>query len=81
MSIHPKYQELLLAPDVPRDPHRIDIPVDAQVTSRLEKMPEFVKAYEPDGMKPEDFITFGVCQRTLTQFDLAGWAKLENFKI
>jgi len=25
-------------------------------------------AYEPDGMKPEDFITYGVVQRTLSQF-------------
>ena len=44
-------------------------------------MPEFVRAYEPDGMKPEDFVSFGVTQRTLSQFSEAGWMLLESFKL
>jgi transaldolase len=43
-------------------------------------MPEFVRAYEPDGMQPEEFIGFGATQRTLAQFCDVGWRLLENFK-
>ena len=74
MSIHPKYQAMLLQPDIPRDPQRIDLPVAPDVIKRLETMPEFIRAYEPDGMKPEEFITFGVSQRTLSQFFVGGWS-------
>ena len=41
-------------------------------------MPEFVKAYEPDGMTQKDFISYGVAQRTICQFVEAGWKLLEN---
>jgi transaldolase len=75
MSIHPKYQALLLEPGVPRE-QRIDQPVDSGAIARLQTLPEFVRAYDPDGMRPEDFITYGVTQRTLTQFDHAGWSSL-----
>jgi len=44
-------------------------------------LPEFVRAYEPDGMSPEDFITYGVTQKTLAQFHEGGWKLLENFQI
>ena len=43
-------------------------------------MPEFVRAYEPDGMKPNDFVTYGVTQRTLCQFAEVGWKLMESFK-
>jgi transaldolase len=78
MSIHPRYQELLLAPGVPRE-ERIEQPVDRQAIERLECMPEFVRSYEPDGMAPEEFIAFGATQRTLSQFSEIGWAMLEAF--
>ncbi len=80
MSIHPKYQSLLLEPGVPREA-RIHHPVDPSAINRLLAMPEFVKAYEPDGMQPDDFITYGVTQKTLTNFYYAGWAELENYKL
>jgi len=76
MSIHPKYQTLLLEPGVPRET-RIDIPVDPKAIARLQTMPEFVRSYEPEGMKPEEFLGFGVVQRTLTQFGTTGWDQLE----
>jgi len=76
MSIHPRYQAMLLKPGVPRDPNRIDIPVTADVIERLASLPEFVKAYEPNGMSDRDFITYGVAQKTLSQFYAAGWAML-----
>lgn len=59
----------------------IQQPVAAEVIDRLKTIPEFVRAYEPDGMKPADFITFGLVQRTLTQFVEAGWLPLEGYEI
>ena len=56
------------------------MPVDPAVIERLMTMPEFVKAYEPDGMKPEEFITFGSTNRTLDQFVNDGWNPLASYK-
>ncbi len=47
---------------------------------RLRALPEFVRSYEPDGMKPDDFMAFGLTQRTLTQFVESGWKLLETFR-
>ncbi len=80
MSIHPKYQAMLLEPGVPRE-QRIHHPVDPTAINRLQAMPHFIKAYEPDGMKAEEFITLGVSQKTLSQFYHVGWAQLENYKL
>jgi len=80
MSIHPRNQAQLLQPGVPRE-ERIDRPVAPDVIDRLAKVPEFVRAYEPDGMKPEEFVSYGVTQRTLSQFSEAGWMMLESFKL
>lgn len=75
MSIHPKYQAKLLEPGIAQE-LRIDEDVPQDVIERLKAMPEFVKAYEPDGMKPSEFISFGVAQKTLSQFCVAGWNKI-----
>jgi transaldolase len=80
MSIAPNVQKLLLGPDVPRE-LRIEKPVSADVIKRLSSIPDFVKAYEPDGMKPEEFISYGLTQRTLAQFIEAGWALIESVKL
>lgn len=77
MSIHPKTQTMLFQPGVPRE-CRIDQPVPADVISRLETIPDFRRAYEPDGMTPEEFITFGATQRTLSQFAEIGWNVLAS---
>lgn len=60
---------------------RIDRPVDPAIIDRLMKMPEFVKAYEPDGMTQDEFITFGSCNRTLDQFVQCGWNVLKGVKL
>ena len=78
MSIHPTHQKLLLQPDLPRNPKAIDIPIAKEVITTLETIPEFVRAYDPDGMKPEEFLAFGVCQKTLSQFYHGGWALLDT---
>ena len=78
MSIHPKYQEMFLSRKMPRE-KRIGKEISAEVIDRLMKLPEFVRSYEPDGMTPEEFITYGATQRTLTQFAEIGWKQLESF--
>ena len=67
MSIHPAYQEPLLSTDLPREPG-IGRPVPTDVIERLRQIPDFTRAYEPDLLRPEEFITFGATQRTLSQF-------------
>ncbi|MBI2843165.1 MAG: hypothetical protein HYX78_07170 [Armatimonadetes bacterium] len=80
MSIHPKIQEKLAGQELPREP-AIHTPIPPDVISRLARISEFVMAYEPDGMSPEDFITFGLTQKTLTQFSEAGWSLLNHLDI
>lgn len=58
-----------------------DRPVDPAILDRLNDMSEFRKAYEPDGMKIDDFITFGSCNRTLDQFVLLGWNALKGISL
>jgi transaldolase len=79
MSIAPGPQEWFVAKDHPRE-ERIAREVPSDVIERLSTMPEFVKAYEPDGMTPEGFISYGVTQRTLCQFIESGWKLLEELR-
>jgi transaldolase len=79
MSIAPAPQEWFVTGDHPRE-ERIGQDVDPAVVQRLGSMPEFTKAYEPDGMSPADFISYGLTQRTLAQFIEAGWRLIEGFR-
>jgi len=55
---------------------RIDDPVDPKIISELEnKFPDFRKAYDENGMKPEEFEHYGSFRRTILAF-LAGYADL-----
>jgi len=47
---------------------RMDVPVEPRILNALMTMPEFVKAYEPDGLTPDEFLTYGATARTLRQF-------------
>jgi transaldolase len=48
---------------------RIDVPVDEDILDTLQaRVPEFRRAYEVDGLAPEEFDTFGATVRTLRQF-------------
>jgi len=76
MSIAPKIAEMLEGET--EFVEKIDRPVDPAIIDRLMKMPEFRKAYEPDGMKIDEFITFGSCNRTIDQFINDGWNVLMN---
>jgi transaldolase len=77
MSIHPTYQELFVSQDHPREP-RIGCEMAPDTISRLRALPEFVRAFEPDGMAPSEFAAFGLTQRTLSQFIETGWKALEG---
>ena len=60
---------------------KIDEPVDPAILARLEDMAEFRKAYAPDGMSVNEFITFGSCNRTLDQFVQMGWNVLKGIEL
>ena len=60
---------------------KADDPVPADILERLNDMAEFRKAYEPDGMAINEFITFGSCNRTLDQFVQMGWNILKGIAL
>jgi transaldolase len=48
---------------------RIDDPVDPAIVDELyRKFPDFRRAYDEDGMKPEEFLGYGATARTLRTF-------------
>ena len=77
-TINTRVQDMILAADPPQE-ERISNPVPQNVLNQLMKILEFVRAYEPDGMKPAEFITYGVTQKLLIQFMETGWAPLETY--
>jgi transaldolase len=79
MTIMPAAQQWFITKDHPRE-ERISRQIDPTVLERLSALPEFVKAYEPDGMRPAEFIAYGATQRTLAQYSEAGWKLLESFR-
>jgi transaldolase len=63
-----KWQLRYNASDIEVTP-RIDKPVDPKIVEELlKKFTEFRKAYEEDGMKPEEFDTYGATVRTIRGF-------------
>ena len=56
---------------------RMDNPVDPAILADLASMPEFVKAYQEDGMTPDQFDDFGATRKTMRQF-LAADAELDS---
>ncbi len=77
-TINTRVQDMILEADPPQTPGILN-PVDPKVIESLMRIPEFVRAYEPDGMKPHEFITYGVTQKLLSQFNETGWAPLETY--
>lgn len=47
---------------------RIDVPVEQRVLDALLTMPDFRRAYDVDGLTPEEFDGFGATRKTLRQF-------------
>jgi transaldolase len=49
--------------------NRMDDPVEPRLVRQLHKhFPDFTRAYEPDGMTPEEFDNYGATRKTLIQF-------------
>jgi transaldolase len=68
MTIPYEWQQKFNASDV-EVKNRIDDPVDPKIIAELEKkFPDFCRAYDEKGMKPEEFDTFGATRRTLLAF-------------
>ncbi len=80
MSIAPKIASALTDVSEPFTEY-IDEAADTRVLGRLMGMPEFIKAYEPDGMARDAFITYGPTNRTLAQFCESGWNLLKAMNI
>ncbi len=48
---------------------RIDVPVEPAIVDELcRRIPDFSRAYEPDGLAPAEFDAYGATARTLRQF-------------
>ena len=80
MSIHPTYQKSLQAGPVVFE-RLISEQIPTAVQDKLNRLPEFARAYEPQGLSDKEMITFGPTQRTLAQFTEAGWKLLEQFQL
>lgn len=80
MSIAPKIATQLSQVNEPFRP-RIHETVEPAILRRLMTLREFVRAYEPDGMAPDEFITYGSTNRTLTQFCDNGWNVLQALTV
>jgi transaldolase len=73
MTIPPGWQRLFNASAVEvRDRWSDPVP-EAYVQELLERVPEFRKAYEPDGLSVEEFDTYGATLRTLRGFIASYW--------
>jgi transaldolase len=79
MSIHPTCQKSLLAGPAVRE-KLIDEPIPSAVQEKLLSVPEFMRAFEPNGLSEKEMISFGLTQRTLAQFTDGGWKLLEQFQ-
>lgn len=62
------WQEKIQAAGKHADGDRMSVPVDAGVISELSRIPDFRRAYEPNGMSHEEFDDFGATRKTLRQF-------------
>jgi transaldolase len=67
LTIPAKWQRLFNASDIEVRP-RIDEPVPGEILTELRKIPDFRRAYEPDGLTVDEFASFGPTVRTLRSF-------------
>ena len=79
MSIGPSIQAALEKEQKPYA-SAMDRDVPSETLERLLTIADFRKAFEPDGMRPDEFIAYGPTNRTLTQFVESGWKQTLAFK-
>ncbi|MFV0429133.1 MAG: transaldolase family protein [Arachnia sp.] len=82
MTIHPKIQAMLAEQDnqagIVREPG-IDQRLDqARIERVAEAIPDFVRAWQPDGLTLDEFDDFGATTMTLAGFDASGWQPLRS---
>lgn len=77
-SLQARIQRMVKETQLPRMQH-IDEETPTEILKRLKTISEFVRAYDEHGMAAEDFISFGVTQKTLSQFYWTGWVPLETY--
>lgn len=77
-SLQSRVQKMVNEANLPQI-EKIDEEIPQDLIARLKAIPEFLRAYEEDGMDANDFITFGVTQKTLSQFLWTGWSPLETY--
>ena len=76
LTIPPAWQRLINAAGLEVVP-RIDEPVDDAILAELlDAIPDFRRAYEPDGLAPDELEGYGAAVRTLRQF-LAAYHDLQ----
>jgi transaldolase len=84
MTIPANWQRLFNASDVEvRDRWHDPVP-SAYVDELMARVPEFVKAYEPEALTPAQFDTYGATMRTLRAFVSSYWelvASIDNLLI
>lgn len=78
-SLQARIQQMSIEADPERICH-IDEKIPEDIMDQLFKHPEFIRAYEEGALKPEEFLTFGVTQKTLSQFLWTGWVPLETYQ-
>jgi transaldolase len=77
-SLQARIQHMVNSEELAQEEH-INEKIDEKIIEELLRVNEFKRAYEINGQAPEDFIKFGVMQRTLSQFLWTGWAPLETY--
>lgn len=76
ITVPAPWQRLLGASGMPVRP-RLEEPVDpAIVAELLDLVPDFRRAWEPDGLATGEFETYGACVRTLRAF-IAAWHEVQ----
>jgi transaldolase len=68
LTIPPPWIKRFIKSDITVE-NRMDRPVDSKLFSELQRyVPDFNRAYDADGMRPEEFDHYGATRKTLTQF-------------
>ena len=68
-EVFPHPLRLPVQPEPPRErPKKRHLQTPAIVDELRTRFPDFVRAFEPDGLSPEEFDTFGPTARTLRAF-------------
>jgi transaldolase len=77
-TLHPRIQKMVMDADPPKA-EKIDTPINGDDVEMLMRIPDFRRAYCEYDLPENEFITFGVMQKTLSQFMETGWALLETY--